>query len=133
MSARIKASSSSARVSASSFFLVRISPRPVLARPDFSRSKKVGGGGASPKVLMPGFSYQRACQMRTCAARDGKWHKGSGNGAVKRHAGKAGGVADAAPFHQHGLTRTFQGVQMAVTRALAPGAQPGGAFLDQGA
>ena len=57
-SARIRASSRSARVAASSFLRVksptRLSDRlPFFDRPDFSRSKKVGGGGGSPKVLMP--------------------------------------------------------------------------------
>src|ERR1044071_7095174 len=102
MSARIRASSNSAMVSASNFFLVRNSPSPVLDRPDLRRSKKVGGGGASPKVLMWKFSWGgNACQMRGLAAGDAHGKKGAIGHVADLHRGETGGAANAATLHQH--------------------------------
>src|SRR6476469_1803788 len=101
MSARIKASSNSAMVSASSFRLVRISPRPVLASPDFKRSKKVGGGGASPKVLMPKFSNSCACQVIAMPAGDQNGQEGAMGHLANLHRRETGRAADAATFRQH--------------------------------
>src|SRR3569623_3554744 len=121
MSARIKASSNSAMVSASSFFLVRISPRPVLARPDFKRSKKVGGGGASPKVLI--ISNRCACQMLAMAAGDGDRQKSAISHVTDFHRGKAGRAADAAALRQHGMARSFHTVQPSLKYVFALFAQ----------
>src|SRR5579862_5510800 len=98
-------------VAASNFFSVKISPRPVLARPDFKRSKKVGGGGASPKVLMPKFSNPRACQMRGPAAGNGHGQEGAISHIADLHRCKAGRAADAAAFRQHHVVRSFHTVQ----------------------
>src|SRR5258706_3566272 len=111
MSARIKASSNSAMVAASSFFLVRISPSPVLDRPDLRRSKKVGGGGASPKVLMPKVSYPYARQMLAAAARNMHRQECAMRHGADFHRCKTRGAANAAAFRQHHMTRSLHTVQ----------------------